>query len=233
MRSAEYKTGELPAIPQSAFRIPHLNSMTTSQRVLTADMVQAMRPGSVIVDMAIESGGNVEGAKVLPADYLNMDDLLSHRGVIMSVDALRRDGLVIASLVADDNGVVVGHILFSRLFIHGDTSKILAVALAPMAVVPGRQRCGIGSMLIRGGLDTCRRLGERIVLVVGHPSYYPRFGFSHALTSNLRSPYDGEAFMALELRAGAGHYLVEGFLLGWIKLDWRQLLPAAVPVELF
>ena len=119
------------------------------------------------------------------------------------VDALRRDGLVIASLVAEDNGVVVGHILFSRLFIHGDTSKTLAVALAPMAVVPGRQRCGIGSMLIRGGLETCRRLGERIVLVVGHPSYYPRFGFSHALTSNLRSPYDGEAFMALELRRGA------------------------------
>lgn len=119
------------------------------------------------------------------------------------VDALRRDGLVIASLVADDNGVVVGHILLSRLFIHLDTSTIPAVALAPMAVVPARQRSGIGSMLIRAGLDTCRRLGEQIVLVVGHPTYYPRFGFSHALVRDLRSPYNSEAFMALELRPGA------------------------------
>jgi putative acetyltransferase len=119
------------------------------------------------------------------------------------VDALRRDGLVIASLVADDNSAVVGHILFSRVFIHTATNRIPAVALAPMAVVPARQRRGIGSMLVRAGLERCRVLGEHIVLVVGHPAYYPRFGFSHALTGHLRSPYEGEAFMALELNPGA------------------------------
>ena len=119
------------------------------------------------------------------------------------VDALRREGLVIASLVAEDNAAVVGHILFSRVFIHSDSAKVRAVALAPMAVVPARQRSGIGSTLVRAGLDRCRTLGEQIVLVVGHPTYYPRFGFSHALTRALQSPYDGEAFMALELVPGA------------------------------
>jgi putative acetyltransferase len=110
---------------------------------------------------------------------------------------------VVASLVADDNGIVVGHILFSRVFIHSDRARVPTVALAPMAVVPARQRSGVGTLLIRAGLDRCRTLGEQIVLVVGHPTYYPRFGFSHALTRALRSPYDGEAFMALELAPGA------------------------------
>ena len=119
------------------------------------------------------------------------------------VDALRREGLVIASLVAEDNGVVIGHILFSRVFIHSDSAQVPAVALAPMAVVPARQRSGIGSTLVRAGLDRCRTLGEQIVLVVGHPTYYPRFGFSHALTRQLQCPYAGEAFMGLELHPGA------------------------------
>ena len=119
------------------------------------------------------------------------------------VDVLRREGLVIASLVADDRGAVIGHILFSRLLIETDTSKIPAAGLAPMAVTPEHQRRGVGGMLVRAGLDQCRALGEQIVLVVGHPAYYPRFGFSHASTRDLRSPYDSEAFMALELHPGA------------------------------
>lgn len=119
------------------------------------------------------------------------------------VDALRSDGKVIASLVADDRGFVIGHILFSRLVIETNAGAIPVAGLAPMAVAPTHQRCGVGTLLIHAGLDRCRVLGEQIVLVVGHPTYYPRFGFSHALTCNLRSPYNGEAFMALELRRGA------------------------------
>lgn len=119
------------------------------------------------------------------------------------VDRLRADGLVVASLVAVEQGRVVGHILFSKLTIEAATEPRRAVALAPMAVRPESQRKGVGSALVRRGLEVCRERGHSIVLVVGHPAYYPRFGFSAALAKNLRSPYSGDVFMALELTPGA------------------------------
>jgi putative acetyltransferase len=72
-----------------------------------------------------------------------------------------------------------------------------------MAVLPEYQRQGIGTRLIPHGLNALRSRGERIVIVVGHPRYYPRFGFSAALTRSLESSFQPEAFMALELRSGA------------------------------
>jgi putative acetyltransferase len=72
-----------------------------------------------------------------------------------------------------------------------------------MAVLPKSQRQGIGAALIRAGLDATRERGERIVIVVGHPNYYPRFGFSPKLAAALESPFPPEAFMALELAPGA------------------------------
>ena len=119
------------------------------------------------------------------------------------VDGLRSDGVVIASLVAEEAGALVGHILFSRLSIHTAGGVVPAAGLAPMAVLPERQRQGIGRALVGAGLEACRAAGERIVIVVGHRSYYPRFGFSHALAANLRSVYQGESFMALELQPRA------------------------------
>ena len=119
------------------------------------------------------------------------------------VDRLRDDRLVVVSLVAVEDGQIVGHILFSRLPIHTSTVVIPAVALAPMGVIPDRQRQGIGSALVREGLRACRAAGERIVIVLGHPEYYPRFGFSSALASRLRNPFNRSAFMALELESGA------------------------------
>ena len=119
------------------------------------------------------------------------------------VDRLRAADVVVASLVADDQNALVGHILFSRVPIHTQGGIVDAVALAPLAVVPERQRQGIGSMLVRSGLEACRCSGESIVLVLGHPHYYSRFGFSADLTRTLSSPYSGEAFMALELVSGA------------------------------
>jgi putative acetyltransferase len=119
------------------------------------------------------------------------------------VDALRVGGYVRLSLVAEKDGQVVGHILFSDLPIIGKNSMTPSLALAPMAVLPECQKQGIGSALVRHGLEICRQQGHRIVLVVGHPNYYPRFGFSSALASQLESPYAGEAFMALELVPGA------------------------------
>ena len=119
------------------------------------------------------------------------------------VDALRTQGVVLASVVAELEGEVVGHILFSRMSIENGTTAIPAVALAPMAVAPHHQRQGIGGRLIRHGLATLRRLDERIVLVVGHPTYYPRFGFSSERARSLEHPFPAEAFMALELTPGA------------------------------
>ena len=116
------------------------------------------------------------------------------------VDRLRADGLLIASLVAEEQEQIVGHILFSGLPIEIEKEGITACSLAPMAVRPEAQRRGIGAALVKAGLDLCRERGCSIVVVVGHPAYYPRFGFSVGLAQKLRSPFSGsEAFMALEL----------------------------------
>ncbi|HVO23492.1 MAG TPA: N-acetyltransferase [Candidatus Margulisiibacteriota bacterium] len=107
------------------------------------------------------------------------------------------------SLVAVDDGRVVGHILFSRIHIRTADADVPALALAPVAVLPERQNHGIGAALIRRGLQECRRLGHRIVVVVGHPSYYPRFGFSSARAKGLDAPFPDAAFMVQELVPGA------------------------------
>lgn len=119
------------------------------------------------------------------------------------VDALRRQATPIVSLVAEDNANVVGHILFSPVTLASDPGLIL-MGLAPMAVVPSRQRQGVGSTLVREGLERCRQLNVAAVVVLGHPDYYPRFGFLPAVRLSLRSEYDApdEAFMVRELRDG-------------------------------
>ncbi len=119
------------------------------------------------------------------------------------VQRLRQDNLVVASLVAVDADQVVGHILFSDLAVDVDGKPVSAVSLAPVAVLSQRQCTGIGSLLVRTGLECVRERNRTAVIVVGHPGYYPRFGFSAALARKLASPYAGDAFMALELVAEA------------------------------
>ena len=119
------------------------------------------------------------------------------------VDWLRADGDVILSLVAVREGCVAGHILFSRMWIDTPASQVSAIALAPVAVSPDYQRQGIGSLLIRRGLELLRGRHEAAIIVAGHPAYYPRFGFSADKARLLKSPFPPEAFMALELTAGA------------------------------
>src|SRR5580700_6464579 len=89
------------------------------------------------------------------------------------------------------------------MWIDDPGASIAAVALAPMAVLPAHQRKGIGQTLIRSGLDSLRDRDERIVIVLGHPDYYPRFGFSAEKARSLESPFPPEAFMAMELISGA------------------------------
>jgi|ERR1700687_1974736 len=109
------------------------------------------------------------------------------------------------SLVAFRDGRSVGHILFSPVRIRTVTRNVPALALAPVAVRPEVQKRSIGSGLVREGLSQCRRLRHRIVIVVGHANYYPRFGFSSARARGLEAPFPvpDASFMALELVPGA------------------------------
>ncbi len=119
------------------------------------------------------------------------------------VDGLRGGGHARLSLVAEEDGRLVGHIMFSEATIRTEETGVGALALGPVGVIPERQGRGIGSALIREALDRCARTGHRIVVLLGHPDYYPRFGFSAERAGNLSSAYSGEAFMALELVPGA------------------------------
>lgn len=119
------------------------------------------------------------------------------------VEKLVEEGHSLLSLVAILNGQVVGHALFSRMWIRGRASMNSAVALAPIAVLPSHQRQGLGAKLITVGIEAMSARGERIILVVGHPDYYPKFGFSSEKTTSIESPFPPEAFMALELVPGS------------------------------
>jgi putative acetyltransferase len=119
------------------------------------------------------------------------------------VRALRRDARPYVALLAEQDGRVAGHVVFSPVAIEGGSPP--ALGLGPLAVTPPLQQAGIGSWLVRAGLERCARAGARIVVVLGHAAYYPRFGFRPASPLGLR--YRGEAFdpsfFALELAPGA------------------------------
>ncbi len=124
------------------------------------------------------------------------------------VEDLRAAGLAAVELVAVEGTAVegttvVGHILFSPLAVTHGKKTIRALALAPMSVRPGRQRRGIGSTLVRAGLDLAKVRDWQAVFVLGHPDFYPRFGFSAALANVFKAPFAGDAFMALEIVPGA------------------------------
>ncbi len=120
------------------------------------------------------------------------------------VAALRVQALPIVSLVAEENGEVVGHIMFSPVSLSGHP-QLKVMGLAPMAVTLEHQRKGIGSALVRAGLKQAKQLGFAAVVVLGHPDYYRRFGFSPSSRFGIDCEYEvpEEAFMALELRPEA------------------------------
>ena len=123
------------------------------------------------------------------------------------VEALHRANVVVVSLVAELDGYIVGHILFSPVSVDGTSTPL--VGLGPMAVLPQFQRRGIGGLLIREGLERCRESGIEGTVVVGHPEYYPRFGFRPAHQFGLHCEYDvpPEVFMTLELVPGSLHHV--------------------------
>lgn len=120
------------------------------------------------------------------------------------VESLRTAGCVALELVAELESQLVGQILFSDLAIETDGGVVRSLALAPLAVHPAFQRRGIGSELVRQALQQSREAGRTSVVVLGHPDFYPRFGFSARLAEPLECPfYTGPALMAVELVNGA------------------------------
>jgi putative acetyltransferase len=138
------------------------------------------------------------------------NDAFAQDGEARLVNALRNDGdfTTDLSLVAIHDDRIIGHVLFPPITIEsGDATQdsVPARALAPLGVDPAFQCQGVGAALLEEGLKTCRHLGHRAVIVVGHPGYYPRFGFSQARTFGITAPFPcpDEAFMAIELVPGA------------------------------
>lgn len=116
------------------------------------------------------------------------------------VDALRVACSDALSLVAEADGRIVGHILFSPVRIEGAHGDRIGMGLAPMAILPERQRQGIGAALVRDGLRRLHERGCPFVIVLGHPDYYPRFGFERASLYGITSQWDGipdEALLVL------------------------------------
>jgi len=119
------------------------------------------------------------------------------------VDLLRARDKAVISLVAEMDREIVGHIVFSPLSIEPPSPGWNALGLAPLAVIPRLQRQGIGSTLVKSGLQHCRMLGIDLVFVLGHPNYYPKFGFLPASTFGLENEYQADqAFMVIEITPG-------------------------------
>lgn len=121
------------------------------------------------------------------------------------VDALRRGGSGLVSLVAEEDGRVVGHVLFSPVTVQSAAGDWGAMGLGPVAVLPECEGRGVGSALVREGLKSCARLGQEVVFVLGHADYYPRFGFRPAAREGIgcEFPAPEENFMVAESRPGA------------------------------
>jgi len=113
------------------------------------------------------------------------------------VERLRAEGDVVLELVATHEGELVGELLFSRLRVAGDDGAFDAVALAPLAVIPGSQRTGIGRALVEHAHPVLQARGERLSIVLGEPEYYARFGYSRDRATGFDSDYQGDYLQAL------------------------------------
>jgi len=118
------------------------------------------------------------------------------------VNALRDSGILFISLIAEEDDEIVGHILFTPVELLDDDSGLKLMGLAPMAVLTKLQKKGIGSQLVETGIKHCSSQDYDAVVVLGHPEYYPKFGFVPSVRYGIKSEYDvpDEAFMVLELK---------------------------------
>ena len=138
---------------------------------------------------------------VIRAAFAGTD--FGHQGEAELVRMVGEDGDTLVSLIAEADGAVVGHLLFSRMAIEADGAALSGAGLAPVSVLPELQGQGIGDALIRAGLDALREQGVAISFVLGHIAYYPRFGYSPDLAARFASPFAGPHFMAMMLDSHA------------------------------
>jgi len=149
--------------------------------------------------------------KETPADYPDIrmvnDVAFGRKAESKLVDTLRNTTGFIPDLsaVAEVDGKVIGHILFYPVTITKDEQKHASLQLAPMSVLPAFRKKSIGKLLVIYGLQAAKDLGHSSVIVLGHPSYYPKFGFERASKWNITSPFPApdEAFLAIELKRGS------------------------------
>ncbi|MDH6307663.1 putative acetyltransferase [Dysgonomonas sp. PFB1-18] len=147
-----------------------------------------------------------EEVRDFPAVYNINSNAFNRKDEARLVDRLRLSDAFIPdlSLVAMLDAKVVGHILFTKINIENNDTKVESLALAPVAVSPDLQRRGIGSRLIRYGLEKAKQLGYRSVIVLGHADYYPRYGFEPTTKWQIKAPFNvpANAFMGVELVDG-------------------------------
>ena len=152
-----------------------------------------VRPADAEDDKAID--------RVIRAAFSGTE--FGHQGEAELVRMIDTDGDALVSLVAERDGVIVGHALFSRMDVEADGVALSGAGLAPVSVAPASQGQGIGDALIRAGIDALREQGIAISFVLGHENYYPRFGYSPELAARFASPFAGPHFMAMMLGDGA------------------------------
>lgn len=138
---------------------------------------------------------------VTPRDRASIRDVEEHafgqKAEAGLVDALIENGDAVLELVAEEEGAVVGHILFSRLYVETNGKLHPAVALAPLAVEPAFHGTGIGGALVREAHVRLKAAGETLAIVLGDPAYYGRFGYEHGRATGFDSDYQSEALQAL------------------------------------
>ena len=144
----------------------------------------------------------------LPAIYALVRDAFGREDEANLVERLRASEAYVPelSLVAVEGGAMVGHIMITTLAIASDSGELFPTTiLSPLAVAPSRQRRGVGDALTRAAIDRARSAGHMSMILIGHPAYYPRFGFQPASTWGIRLsfPIADEVFMAMELEPGA------------------------------
>ncbi len=113
---------------------------------------------------------------------------------------LRREGALLASFVAERDSAIVGHLARFFIMVGSEDGDQGVAVLGPMSVIPELQGQGVGSRLVQAGIDWARAAPLSWIFVLGHPDYYPRFGFSAIAAERFRAPWGGPAFMALKLR---------------------------------
>jgi len=144
-----------------------------------------------------------------PADYSKVKEVndlaFGREGESNLIAAIRKSPSFVPALslvAATEKEEILGHILFSIIYIKTELKSVESLALGPLAVKPKLQGIGIGSTLITEGLKRCRSLGFEHVILLGHSDYYPKFGFVPAINKGIHAPFEvpPETFMVYELK---------------------------------